>query len=181
MLNGQVVYRDFFQFTPPGTSLVYFALFKECLGTRAWIPSLAILLLGVGLTWLTVSIANKIVSAADALLAGLLFLTFVYVNILDATHHRYSMFAVAAAIAVVIKTRTPLRVAVAGMLCGAASFFTLSRGLIAMLGIGVFLVWEKKENQNWDGVGSCVAKSVRAWHLPAHSALPTLILFGRRA
>jgi hypothetical protein len=34
MLEGQVMYRDFFQFTPPGTEFVYLALFK-LFGVRA--------------------------------------------------------------------------------------------------------------------------------------------------
>ena len=28
LLNGELVYRDFFQFTPPGTDLVFLSLFK---------------------------------------------------------------------------------------------------------------------------------------------------------
>jgi hypothetical protein len=146
MFNGQVMYRDFFQFTPAGTNLVYLALFK-LFGQRAWIPNLAALVLGVGMTWLTVFIARGIVRTGVAFLAGLLFLTFAYVYILDATHHRYSMLAVAAAVAAIIETRSLARIAAAGVLCGAASFFTQSRGAVAVLGISVFLLWENLEKQ----------------------------------
>jgi hypothetical protein len=162
MLYGQVIYRDFFQFTPPGTTLIYFAFFKV-FGQRAWIPNVVILLLGVGLTWLTVLIARKIVGRAAALLSGLLFLTFVYVYILDATHHRFSVLAVAAAVALVIETRTVARVFAAGALCGLASFFTQSRGVVTLLALIVFLLWEKREKrQSWDcllklGAVSCMA------------------------
>jgi hypothetical protein len=146
MLDGQVMYRDFFQFTPPGTSLVYLGLFKA-FGKSAFIPNAMILVLGVGLTWLTVSISGKIVGRGAAFLAGLLFLTFVYVYILDATHHRYSMLAAAAAVAVVIEHRTRARVIAAGALCGAASFFTQSRGAIVLLAFCVFLVWESRKRE----------------------------------
>ena len=47
MIEGQVMYRDFFQFSTPGTALIYFFLFK-LLGIRLWIPDLALLVLGGG-------------------------------------------------------------------------------------------------------------------------------------
>ncbi|HEV2493718.1 MAG TPA: hypothetical protein VG204_11695 [Terriglobia bacterium] len=149
MLDGQLMYRDFFQFTPPGTSLVYLALF-EAFGKRAWIPNVLILVLGVSLTWLTVSISRKIMGRGSAFLAGLLFLTFIYVYILDATHHRYSLLAVMAAVAVVIERRALARLIAAGALCGAASFFTQSRGAIVLIAFSIFLVWEtRSRKQGW--------------------------------
>ena len=46
MLGGQVMYRDFFQFTLPGTQVFYLLLFK-LFGVRAWIPSAMWIVLGI--------------------------------------------------------------------------------------------------------------------------------------
>jgi hypothetical protein len=39
MLNGELPYRDFFEFLTPGTDLVYAALFRV-IGVWPWIPNL---------------------------------------------------------------------------------------------------------------------------------------------
>ena len=47
MLEGQAIYKDFFQYTTPGTELVYFVLFR-LFGPRAWIPNAMLFDLGTG-------------------------------------------------------------------------------------------------------------------------------------
>ena len=79
MYEGQMMYRDFFQFMTPGTVLVYFFLFK-LFGHRIWIPHLALLFLGLGLAWLGVVIARKLVRPGLALLPSAIFLAGVYKN-----------------------------------------------------------------------------------------------------
>jgi len=51
------------------------------------------------------------------------------------------------AVAVIIEKRTSTRLAAVGILCGLATFFTQSRGLLAVLGFVVFLVWENRRNR----------------------------------
>ncbi len=149
MLEGQVIYRDFFQFTLPGTELVYFALFKV-FGLRPWIPNAMLVVLGLGLTWLSLRISKKVIRGWAALLPAILFLTFAFANALNGSHHWYSAFVVTAAIAVVIEKRTPVRLAVAGAVCGLASCFTQTRGLVAVFGLAVFLLWEhRQKGQSW--------------------------------
>ena len=58
MFEGQVMYRDFFHFVPPGTELVYGVFFKV-FGFRAWIPNLLLILLGMALTCLATLMARK--------------------------------------------------------------------------------------------------------------------------
>ena len=146
MLEGQVIYRDFFQFTPPGTELVYFALFK-LLGPRGWIPSAVLILLGLGLTWLSLAISRKVLSHWAALLSALLFLIVAFRSGLNATHHWYSTLAAVGGVAAVITKRSPGRMAVAGALCGLALCFTQVRGF-AVIGLAVFLLWERRR-KNW--------------------------------
>ncbi len=147
MLDGQVIYRDFFDFVAPGTDVAYFVLFK-IFGVRAWIPNVMAMVLGVGLTGLTVVISRKVLQGASVFLPGLVFLTFSYRLQLEATHHWYSAMAVVAALAVVIEARTPRRLAAAGVLCGVASFFTQTRGAVAVLGLSVFLLWEARNRKS---------------------------------
>lgn len=51
MLRGERIYRDFFQFTPPGTDLYFATLFK-LFGSRILVMNLAVLILGAALCWL---------------------------------------------------------------------------------------------------------------------------------
>jgi hypothetical protein len=142
MLHGQVMYRDFFQFTLPGTEFVYLTFFK-LFGMRAWIPNVCLILLGIGLTTCMVSISRKILNQKNVLLPALLFLVCSYHAMLNATHHWFSLLAMLAAIAVVIDARSIPRVALAGMFSGVAALFTHAEGLMCFLGLACFLVWER--------------------------------------
>jgi hypothetical protein len=56
------------------------------------------------------------------------------------------------AIAVLIARRSPARLAAAGALCGLATLFTQSRGVVAILAFATFLLWEcraKKLGLSW--------------------------------
>src|SRR6266568_1050505 len=76
MLFGERPYQDFFQFTPPGTDLFYFVLFK-LFGPRIWVTNMVALGLGVALCWACFSISSQIMARGTALLGTLLFLTLV--------------------------------------------------------------------------------------------------------
>jgi hypothetical protein len=150
MLDGQMIYRDFFQFTPPGTELVYLVLFKMC-GVRAWIPNVTLLVLGLGLTWLYVYISHSVLSGLTAYLPGLMFLVLAFHPVLDGSHHWFSMLAVTAATALIIKERNLTRVAGAGALCALASFFTQPRGLGVVAGLALFLWWAHRKKPQGGG------------------------------
>jgi hypothetical protein len=146
MLHGQVIYRDFFHFTLPGTESTYYLLFK-LFGLRAWIPNAMLVLLGVGLVGLSVAISRKLMSGASVFLPAALFLAFPYHSVLDATHHWYSTLAVMAALAVTLERRTPGRLCAAGALCGVATWFTQSMGPAVALAFGNFLLWEGRRRE----------------------------------
>ena len=151
MLEGQVMYRDFFQFTLPGTQVFYLLLFK-LFGVRAWIPSATWIVLGISLAWLSVIISRHLLSGAYVYLPSLLFLAFGFITERDPTHHWFSTIACMGAIAVLITKRSPARLGAAGALCGLAALFTQSRGVIAILGFATFLLWEcraKKQGWGW--------------------------------
>src|SRR5262249_40844860 len=97
MLHGELPYRDFFQFTPPGTDLFYFAAFKT-LGRRIWVLDVVVLVLGVALCGVCFEIARKILPSALAALATLLFVALIYSRLLNATHHWFSILAIMIAV-----------------------------------------------------------------------------------
>ncbi len=149
MFDGQMIYRDFFQFTPPGTELVYLVLFK-LFGIHAWIPNAALVVLGLSLTWLSIFISKQILSGQAAYLPAFLFLALAFHPAMDGSHHWFSMLAVTAAIALMIKDRNLARVAEAGVLCAVASFFTQPRGAGAVVGLAIFLWWEHRRKPEPD-------------------------------
>ena len=146
MLEGQTMYSDFFQFTPPGTEFVYLCLFK-LVGVHLWIPSLVLLLLGSVFMWLSVVIARRLMSGSDVFLPGLLFLTCGYFWWLDGTHHWFSSLCVMAVLAILVENRSPARLLAAGGLCGLALCFTQFRGLMALVGLLAFLFWENRDKR----------------------------------
>jgi len=151
MLEGQVIYRDFFQFTLPGTELTYVTLFKV-FGRWVGVPNAALISLGLGLTWVTTSISARVMKGWNVFLPGLLFLpALVYES--DATHHWFSTLAVMLAVAAVIEKRSRARLVVAGALCGLALFFTQVRGVAGLLGFAVFLLWERQgKRESWNSL-----------------------------
>jgi hypothetical protein len=147
LLNGELIYRDFLEFTPPGTDLIYLGMFK-LLGSRIWVPNLVVLLLGIVLCWLCFHTARMIMKPAQAAFTAALFLVVDYGRMLNGTHHWFSVLAVMAALAALLKARTPPRIVIAGALLGVASFFTQTRGPMAALGVGAYLIWDQFQTKD---------------------------------
>lgn len=146
MLDGQLIYRDFFEFLTPGATLVDLLFFK-LFGPRPWIPNVLIVILGVGFVWVGVAISRKLMRPGIAWLPSALFLVDVRYYLSDPGHHWYSSLAAMAGIASLIQRRTPMRIAAAGCFCGLSSCFTQTKGLVAVFGFAVFLWWDRRQRQ----------------------------------
>ena len=193
MLDGLVIYKDFFQVTPPGTQVIYLLLFK-IFGVRTWIPSVMLIVLGLSIMWLMVVIGRKVVPGKLPFLAAALFLIVPFRSQFDATHHWYSTVAVMAGLAVLMEARTPWRLAGAGALFGLSSCFTQMRGAPAALGVAVFLVWEAHRNRQpfrqllisqmelWGAFAAVLVgfNAYFAWQAGLHNFLYNTVLFGLR-
>ena len=140
MYEGQLIYRDYDQFTLPGTDVLYLLLF-DVFGVKTWIPQMMILLVGVITVWLSIVIARKVMSGPAVFLPGLAFLVLPFSSYLDGTHHLYSVLAAISALAIAIESRTTTRLAVAGVLWGVGTCFTQSL-VLGPIAFGLFLVWE---------------------------------------
>ena len=145
LLNGEQIYRDFFQFTPPGTDLVFLSMFG-LFGPRLWITNWVVLVLGVVLCWLCFRISLLLMPECGALLASSIFLVLLFGKMLSATHHWFSVLAVIMAVAVLMKTGSSARIMAAGALLGLASFFTQTRGFLVAIAIAVAFVFDGFNN-----------------------------------
>jgi hypothetical protein len=149
MFEGQMIYRDVFEFVTPGTALVNLAMFK-LFGLKLWIPNLLAMLLGLGQVWLGIVVSRKLMRPGLALLPSAIFLVSAHGFLCDATHHWYSVLATIAGIAILLEKRSAARIAVAGMLCGISASFTQTRGLAVILGFAFFLWWESRQSgEGW--------------------------------
>jgi hypothetical protein len=142
MLYGEQAYKDFFQFTPPGADVFYFCLFKM-LGPRVWVTNGAVLALGVALCYVCFNLAGKIMDRGLGLLASFLFLVLVYGRQPNGTHHWFSVLAVMCAVAINWEQRNKAGTLFAGALLGLASFFTQTRGVMAVLAFLTFFIWKR--------------------------------------
>jgi hypothetical protein len=144
--RGELPYRDFFEFLTPGTALI-FALLIKALGTRLWIPVTTLLLVNAAVAVTGVMIARKMMRPSLAILVGAIFLEGVCKNLLNPTHHWFSMLAANLSILVLIERRTLARIAAAGAFAGLAACITQARGVAVAAGLMVFLWWESRQRK----------------------------------
>jgi hypothetical protein len=143
MLSGQVFLRDFHQFSPPGTDLIYaaaFRLFGVSLFTTNWL----VLALGLAIAVCVFCCARFFLRPSLAALSALCVVVMVYGDRLDATHHWFSSLANLAAVLTLLPHRTFQRVAAAGVLFGIASFFTQTRGAAGLIACCAVFLWERR-------------------------------------
>jgi hypothetical protein len=141
ILHGERIYQDFFQFTPPGADLLYYVLFR-IFGIHLWVTNLAVLCLGLALSYLCFDLASRFMKHGMALLTSVIFLVLIYGSSLDATHHWFSILASLSAIRILMSARTFPRIAGAGALLGLAMFFTQTNGVAASAAVLLALVVE---------------------------------------
>lgn len=168
ILDGQVIYRDFFQFNFPAIDLFYVLLIR-LFGPRVWIPNFCLLFLGMGFLAASIVISRRLLSGTTVFLPGLLFLCLGFRNYLDASHHWYSSLLIVSATAILAIRRDPAYLLVAGVLTGLAACFSQNHGVAAVVGFAIFLWW-------------CKARDTDARHAILHSEayflIPFVLIFG---
>jgi len=141
LLRGERAYRDFFQFTPPGTDVAYLAAFA-LFGRRVWVANGIVVLLGAALAAIGYRVARGVARPADAALAAASITVLVFGQMLGGTHHWWSVLAIMSSVAVIGADRARPRLGPAGALLGLAAFFTQTHGAAALVAFVGFLVWE---------------------------------------
>ena len=145
ILDGQAVYRDFFQLTPPGTDLIYAAFFRV-LGTDIWVTNTVVIALGVLMGCVCFSLSRQFMKDPQAALTTGFFLVLIYGKALNATHHWFAVLLVLVAVRINMQRITGTSIALSGALLGLAAFFNQVHGGAAVLGFAVFLLLRSKRN-----------------------------------
>lgn len=140
IVAGAHAYRDFLEFTPPGTGLLY-SVPLTLFGGHVWLPNAVDLLLGVALCGICFALARRIMDRGPALLATCFFLVWIWAKALNGTHHWWSMLAILGAL--LLADHSPLAV---GALLGLSCFFTQTHGVFAFLAYAVY-------RRSWRDIG----------------------------
>jgi hypothetical protein len=140
MASGDHIYKDFFQFTFPGSPTVY-ALLMDVFGQRYWLLPAAIIGIGTLSAALMTDLAKRLVPSSLAYIPPLLFifLGFRYYG-LDGTHRMFSPIFILVALCILVRRQTSWAMAAAGAACAFASFFTQHRGVGALAAIGLWIL-----------------------------------------
>ena len=148
ILHGELPYRDFFTFVPPGTDLLYAAVFR-IFGVHQWVAQGLIVVLGLLLTCAITWVSSGVLNGRLVLLPALLFLVFDFTGALDATHHWWSTLFVLCAVGVLLGGRNSRRIVASGALCGVAALFTHTQGGLSLVAIVLYLVvTHRKDERN---------------------------------
>jgi len=158
MIEGEVLYKDFFQFTFPGTEVWYLILFT-IFGERIWLLNATIVLLGLSIAATMLAISRRLMSGVYVYIAPSIFLFFGFRWYgMDGGHRLFSCLFATLAMLVVLDKTTRGRLAAAGAFSALTAFFTQNRGVGIVAAIAIFLVcefiWFKKGERVGDLVTS---------------------------
>lgn len=162
ILDGEVIYKDFFHFITPGADIWYAAVFGA-FGRKIWVVNATILMLTMAQVALLWRLSRSVLSGWAVYLPALIFLALGFRQFsVDGSYRLFSLVFALSAIAVLIDRRTLSRVVMAGFLCGLASAFQQPRGVLALAAILLFLVGEALlQRRGWAEsarfAGACVA------------------------
>lgn len=146
IVQGQMPYRDYFQFVTPGTDLAYAFLFRH-LGLWLWIPNMLMVCLASAGVLLMMLAATKVLRGHFIALPAALTVGFVLFGGMDATHHWFSSLAAMLAMLILFKGSQDWRIALAGVLCGIAASFTQSKGATVTAGFLIYLLWQSSQEK----------------------------------
>ena len=141
IVAGQMPYRDFFEFLPPGTDLVYALLFRS-FGVWLWIPNLLMDVLAAAAVLFTTLAAGRVLRGASVALPAIFALGLGLYGGLDATHHWLSTVMALAGMVVLLHGTDLRHDTWAGILCGVVASFTQSKGTAVTLGSVAYVIWQ---------------------------------------
>ncbi|HMQ04007.1 MAG TPA: hypothetical protein PKD26_08825 [Pyrinomonadaceae bacterium] len=149
--GGEAIYQDFWEFIFPG-SISIFALLIKIFGAKYWLISAFIILHGMISAYLGVVISRRVI--ADSFAAYLPSAIYIFFGFrwfgVDAEHRMMSPIFAWLALFLLLKVRSYPTIALAGVACALASFFTQQRGLLVLAAVGLFLLIEVGfKDRNW--------------------------------
>jgi len=150
MYRGERLYADFFEYTFPGTQVLYLTLFY-IFGTKFWLINAVIFIQGLSQTLICLAISKRVMGGNGwyAYLPASIFMFFGFRWFgIDGSHRMLSPIFIWLAILILLNNRTYKRIFLAGLLCALSSYFTQQRGMLALGGFGLFLIFEAIKNKS---------------------------------
>lgn len=148
MYRGEALYRDFFEYTFPGTQVLYLVLLK-LFGTKFWVINAVIFLQGISISAICLAIGKYLFGKSWSAFfpsALFLFLGFRWFGI-DGSHRMLSPIFFLLAILVLLPSQSRKRLIFAGIFCALSSYFTQQRGFFVVGAIGLFVIVEALKNK----------------------------------
>src|SRR5690606_18616617 len=139
MVRGDVIYRDFFQFTFPGTQILYFLLF-QIFGPEYFVLGLMVIGIGAALFWTGLMVSRQVIDGPLVYLPPVLFVFFGMRWFgMDGSHRMLGPIFIVLAVWALMRGSTMRNAAIAGVFCALASFITQPRGVYALAGCCIFI------------------------------------------
>ena len=150
IFNGDVMYRDFFEFTLPGTQALYASMFA-IFGPQYWIVGAVTLVIGVATAWLLLNISEKLIARPLCYLPAIIYIFFGFRWFgLDGSHRMFSPLFILLAIWLLMRGKTARYLILTGSSLALASFFTQQRGFVALAAIILFfLIDNRSRREKW--------------------------------
>ncbi len=140
LFDGDTMYRDFFQFTFPGSQTWYWLMFS-IFGLKYWILPATIVAIAASSTWVCLRVSREIIDGGFFVIPAVLFIFFGFrLQGLDGTHRMFSPVFLMLAVLILQRGTDTFRLVLAGLFCAFASFFTQQRGVFVAVSIVIFLI-----------------------------------------
>jgi hypothetical protein len=167
MLNGELIYRDFFDFLAPGTALVN-TLFLWALGATTTSVGLIVVTLGTLIAVTAYAASAALLSYPWRLVPTAIFLGLTYPVYSPLNHKWPTILLCTAGILVLLRARSRLRCATSGILLAGATLCTQDFGVGAAIGMAAALWLLRRREPGADPL----------WFVLGYGATMALILTG---
>jgi hypothetical protein len=138
MINGELIYRDFFDFLGPGVTLLDY-LFLRLLGPTTTSVGLMVVTLGASIAVAVYAISSAVLSHPWRLVPTTVFVGLNYAVYSPGNHKWPTVLLCSLGILAVLRTRSRLRCAISGILLGFATWCTQDLGVGAAFGMALSL------------------------------------------
>lgn len=148
MYRGEALYKDFFEYTFPGTQVLYLGLLY-LFGTKFWVINAVIFLQGFSISLICLAIGKHLFGKSwNVYLPAALFLFFGFRWFgIDGSHRMLSPIFFLLAILILLPSQNRKRLVLAGIFCAFSSYFTQQRGFLVIGAIGIYVIIEAIKNK----------------------------------
>jgi hypothetical protein len=138
MINGELIYRDFFDFLGPGVTFLNY-LFLWLLGPTTTSVGLMVVTLGAAIAAAVYAVSSAMLSHPWRLVPTAIFVGLNYAVYSPGNHKWPTVLLCSLGILAVLRTRSRLRCWISGVIFGCATWCTQDYGVCAAFGMGLSL------------------------------------------